>query len=162
MRKGRTVDDHVITSRSSPHDNRKHMLSASELEFIQHQCVAHLATADAAGRPHVVPVCFAYVDGRIYVAIDEKPKRSLRVKRLRNIEENPQVSLVFDRYDEDWSRLGWVMVSGTATIIDGGLDHELAVAALREKYKQYRSMTLEGRPVISVPVERVSSWGDLA
>jgi len=138
------------------------MVSASELQFIEHQRVAHLATADAAGRPQVVPVCFAYLDRRIYVAIDEKPKRSLRLKRLRNIEENPQVSLVFDRYDEDWSRLGWVMIYGTATIIEGGLEHELAVAVLHERYEQYRSMTLKGRPVISVTVERVSSWGDLA
>ena len=138
------------------------MVSASELQFIEGQRIAHLATADAAGRPHVVPVCFAYLDRRIYVAIDEKPKRSLRLKRLRNIEENPQVSLVFDRYDEDWSRLGWVMIYGTATIIEGGLEHELAVAVLHERYEQYRSMTLEGRPVISVTVERVSSWGDLA
>ena len=138
------------------------MLSAPKIQFIQRQRVAHLATADAAGRPHVVPVCFAYLDGRIYIAIDEKPKRSLRLKRLRNIEENPQVSLVFDRYDEDWSRLGWVMIHGTAAIVDGGPEHERAVAALRERYPQYQSMTLEGRPVISVPVERVSSWGDLA
>ena len=120
------------------------MVSEPELQFIELSASAHLATADAAGRPHVVPVCFAYVDGRIYIAIDEKPKRSLRLKRLRNIEENPRVSLVFDRYDEDWSRLGWVMVSGTATIIDGGQEHEVAVAALRERYEQYRSMTLEG------------------
>ena len=161
MRKGRTVDDHVITSRSSPHGNRKHMLSASELQFIQRQRVAHLATADAAGRPHVVPVCFVYQDGRIYIAIDEKPKRSLRLKRLRNIEENPQVSLVFDRYDENWSRLGWVMVHGTAAIVHDGPEHERAVAALRERYLQYQSMALEGRPVISISVERASSWGNL-
>jgi PPOX class probable F420-dependent enzyme len=137
------------------------MLSSSELQFIQDQRVGHLATADAAGRPHVVPVCFACLDARIYVAIDEKPKLSLRLKRLRNIEENPQVSLVFDRCDEDWSRLGWVMVHGSAAIVDAGRVHELAVTALREKYEQYRSMTLEGRPVISVTVERVSSWGNL-
>ena len=89
------------------------MLSASELRFIERRRVAHLATADATGRPHVVPVCFAHLDGRFYIAIDEKPKRSLRLKRLRNIEENPQVALVFDRYDDDWSRLGWVLVQGT-------------------------------------------------
>jgi len=137
------------------------MLSPSELHFIQHQRVAHLATADAAGRPHVVPVCFAYLDGRIYVAIDEKPKRSLRLKRLRNIEENPQVSLVFDRYVEDWSRLAWVMVHGTAAIVLNGPEHERAVAVLRGRYLQYQSMALEGRPVISISVERASSWGDL-
>ena len=137
------------------------MLSPSELHFIQHQRVAHLATADAAGRPHVVPVCFAYLDGRIYVAIDEKPKRSLRLKRLRNIEENPQVSLVFDRYVEDWSRLAWVMVHGTAAVVLNGPEHERAVAVLRGRYLQYQSMALEGRPVISISVDRTSSWGDL-
>ena len=137
------------------------MLSPSELHFIQHQRVAHLATADAAGRPHVVPVCFAYLDGRIYIAIDEKPKRSLRLKRLRNIEENPQVSLVFDRYVEDWSRLAWVMVHGTAAVVLNGPEHERAVAVLRGRYLQYQSMALEGRPVISISVERASSWGDL-
>jgi PPOX class probable F420-dependent enzyme len=138
------------------------MLSPSDLHFLHHQRVAHLATADAAGQPHVVPVCFAYLDGRIYVAIDEKPKRSLRLKRLRNIEENPQVSLVFDRYDEDWSRLAWVMVHGTAAVILSGPEHERAVAVLRERYLQYQSMALEGRPVISISVERASSWGDLS
>ena len=137
------------------------MLSPSELHFIQHQRVAHLATADAAGRPHVVPVCFAYLDGRIYVAIDEKPKRSLRLKRLRNIEENPQVSLVFDRYVEDWSRLAWVMVHGTAAVVLNGPEHERAAAVLRGRYLQYQSMALEGRPVISIAVDRTSSWGDL-
>ena len=137
------------------------MLATRELQFIEGQRVAHLATADAAGRPHVVPVCFAYLDGRIYVAIDEKPKRSLRLKRLRNIEENPQVSLVFDRYVEDWSRLAWVMVHGTAAIVLNGPEHERAVAVLRGRYLQYQSMALEGRPVISISVERASSWGDL-
>jgi len=138
------------------------VISETELQFIERQRVAHLATADTAGRPQVVPVCFAHLDGRIYVAIDEKPKRSLRLKRLRNIEENPQVSVVFGRYDEDWSRLGWVVVHGTAAIVDGSPEHERAVEALRQRYPQYQSMTLEGRPVISVTVERVSSWGDLA
>ena len=138
------------------------MLSASELLFIERRRVAHLATADASGRPHVVPVCFAYLDGCFYIAIDEKPKRSLRLKRLRNIEENPRVALVFDRYDEDWSRLGWVMVRGTASVIEAGPEHERAVAALRQRYPQYRSMALEGRPVVRVTVERATSWGDLA
>ena len=138
------------------------LFSAIEIQFIGRRRVAHLATADAEGRPQVVPVCFAYLDGRIYLPIDEKPKRSLRLKRLRNIEENPQVALVFDRYDENWSRLGWVMVHGTATVVDGGSEHERALTALRERYAQYRLMALEGRPVISVTVERASSWGALA
>ncbi len=124
--------------------------------------MAHLATADANGRPHVVPVCFAYVDGRFYIAIDEKPKRTQRLKRLRNIDENPSVALVFDRYDDDWSWLGWVMVQGTASVIARGPEHERAVGALRERYEQYRSMDLAERPVIRVAVEKVVSWGVLS
>jgi len=137
------------------------MLASRELQFIQSQRVAHLATASADGRPHVVPVCFAYLDGHIYIAIDEKPKRSLRLKRLRNIEANPQVAIVLDRYDEDWSRLAWVLVQGTAAVLDRGPEHGRALTALREKYPQYLEMALEGRPVISVTAERVSSWGEL-
>ena len=136
-------------------------LSAPESAFVERQRVGHLATVDAAGRPHVVPVCFAYAGERFYIAIDEKPKRSLRLKRLRNIAANPRVAIVFDRYDEDWTRLGWVLVQGTAAVIDGGPEHERALVVLRDRYAQYRSMALEGRPVIRVTVERVSSWGDL-
>ncbi|TMF10268.1 MAG: TIGR03668 family PPOX class F420-dependent oxidoreductase [Chloroflexi bacterium] len=138
------------------------MLSSEELRFTESQRVAHLATADASGRPHVVPVCFAYLDGRIYIAIDEKPKRSLRLKRLRNIEENPEVAIVLDRYDEDWSRLALVLVHGMATVLDRGTEHGRAIARLREKYPQYRTMALEDRPVIRVTVERVSNWGELS
>jgi PPOX class probable F420-dependent enzyme len=138
------------------------MFSAEELRFIESQRLAHLATADASGRPHVIPVCFAYLDGGIYIAIDEKPKRSLRLKRLRNIEENPRVALVLDRYDEEWARLAWLLVQGTAAVFDSGPEHKRALAALREKYPQYRTMALEARPVISVTVGRISSWGDLA
>jgi PPOX class probable F420-dependent enzyme len=137
------------------------MLSPEQLRFIERERIAHLATADAAGRPHVVPVCFAHLEGRFYIAIDEKPKRSMKLKRLRNIEENPQVALVFDRYDEDWSRLGWVMVRGSAIVIDSGTQHESALEALRGRYPQYREMRLEERPWISVAAEQVFSWGDL-
>jgi len=138
------------------------MLSTSELQFIERRSVAHLATADKSGKPHVVPVCFAYLDGRFYIAIDEKPKRSLRLKRLRNIEENARVALVFDRYDNDWERLGWVLVQGAATVVVEGPEHQRALRALRERYQQYQSMALEGRPVIAMTVERVSSWGDVS
>jgi PPOX class probable F420-dependent enzyme len=137
------------------------MFSASAVQFIERRRVAHLATTDKSGRPHVVPVCFAHLGGRFYIAIDEKPKRSLHLKRLRNIEENPRVALVFDRYDDDWTRLGWVLLQGTAAVLVRGSEHERAMAALRQRYEQYRSMALEGRPVISVTAEKVSSWGDL-
>jgi PPOX class probable F420-dependent enzyme len=138
------------------------MFSAEEFRFTESQRIAHLATADAGGRPHVLPVCFAYAEGRIYIVIDEKPKRSLKLKRLRNIEENPHVALVLDRYDEDWSRLGWVLIHGTAALLDSGPEHVQALAALRERYPQYLEMVLEQRPVIRVTMERVSSWGTLS
>jgi len=137
------------------------MLSESEITFVLAQRAAHLATADAAGRPHVVPVCFAYADGRFYIAIDEKPKRTTRLRRVRNIEENARVSLVFDHYEEDWARLGWVMVEGVATALEGGAEHSLAVAALRQRYEQYESMALEKRPIIRVTVGKAVSWGQL-
>lgn len=138
------------------------MIADTELHFVNSRRIAHLATVDASGGPHVVPVCFACLEGRFYIAIDEKPKRTQRLKRMRNIEENPAVALVFDRYDDDWSRLGWVMVQGTASVIGDGPEHERAVAALRERYEQYRSMALAERPVIRMAVEKVVSWGDLS
>ncbi len=137
------------------------MLSALEAAFVNGRRVAHLATADVSGRPHVMPVCFAYEGGRFYVAIDEKPKRTLRLKRLQNIEENPRVVLLFDHYDEEWARLGWVLVQGSADVIERGAEHSRAVAALRKRYEQYLSMALKGRPLIRVRPERASSWGSL-
>ncbi len=135
------------------------MLSERQAAFVRRQRVGRLATADAEGVPHVIPVCFVYLDGAFYTAIDEKPKRSTRLKRLRNIEGNPRAALVFDEYGEDWSRLAWVMVRGVAEVVTGGGERERAVSALREKYSQYRSMALAGRPLIRVRPERAASWG---
>src|ERR1043166_9867538 len=87
-------------------------LTRAEKTFIRAARVAHLATADAAGQPLVVPICFAF-DGKLFFSpIDEKPKRTApnKLKRLRNIAANPKVSLVIDRYDEDWLRLGYFLV----------------------------------------------------
>lgn len=108
-------------------------------------------------------MCFALLGQRIYIPIDEKPKRAapLELKRVRNIRENPPVALVVDRYDEDWSKLGYVLVQGTATLLESGEEHRRAIGLLRERYPQYRSMALEGRPVIAIQVERVTAWGDL-
>ena len=137
------------------------MLAEAAFAFIEARRIAHLATADARGLPHVVPVCFAFSDGCFWIAIDEKPKGTLRLKRLRNIEENPEVALVFDRYDEDWSSLGYVMVWGIASIVEGGPGHARALTVLRARYPQYRTMRLEGRPAIRVEPRRVARWGDL-
>jgi coenzyme F420-0:L-glutamate ligase/coenzyme F420-1:gamma-L-glutamate ligase len=136
-------------------------------QFLARERVAHLATADAGGAPHVVPVCFALVGDCLYIAIDEKPKKSRdlrQLKRLRNILENPRIALVTDVYDDsDWSRLGFVLVRATARICEAAEDreHALAVRTLREKYPQYRNMRLEERPLIAADVTAVTSWGRL-
>jgi PPOX class probable F420-dependent enzyme len=124
--------------------------------------VAHLATADAGGAPHVVPICFAVVGEVLYLSIDEKPKRGdpRDLRRVRNIMENPRAAVVADVYDDsDWTRLGFVMVRGEARVLVEGDEHTAALGALRAKYPQYAQMVLEERPVIAVDVEQVSSWG---
>lgn len=139
------------------------MLSEAQAAFVTSQRVGRLATADADGNPHVVPVCFAIENGTLYVTIDEKPKRlSARpLKRLRNMMENPSVAFVADRYDEDWRLLAWVMLRGRADIIADGPEHDRAQALLRERYAQYRTMQLADLPVIALRIERVTSWGNL-
>jgi PPOX class probable F420-dependent enzyme len=137
-------------------------LSNEIAAFVHRQPVARLATADSNGQPHVVPVCFVYENGSFYIAIDEKPKQTTRLKRLRNIEVNPHVALVIDVYHDDWSQLAWVMVQGTASIHDTAKGYPLILAALRQKYPQYRTMTLESRPLIQVVPEYVTSWGQFA
>jgi len=119
--------------------------------------VGRLASVDRRGGPHVVPFTFA-LDGRIlYWAVDRKPKRSTRLKRLDNIEANPNVALVVDHYDEDWDALWWVRATGTARILVGGGERDRALALLREKYGQYTTAPPDG-PVVAVDLVRVSWW----
>lgn len=136
-------------------------LSGPYRRFVASLRVARLATADANGAPHVVPVCYALIGDSFYVSIDEKPKSAdvRAMKRLRNIEENSAVAVVVDRYDDDWTRLAWVMLRGRAEILDHGDEHDRAQAALRERYPQYRTMRLEPLPVIALRIERVNAWG---
>jgi PPOX class probable F420-dependent enzyme len=136
-------------------------MTPQEATFITAQRVGRLATADARGNPHVVPVCFALA-GSLYITIDEKPKSGRPLKRLRNMTENPSVAFVVDRYDDDWTQLGWVMLRGRAEILADGAEHDQAQALLRERYAQYRSMQLANLPVIALRIERVTSWGNLA
>ena len=122
--------------------------------------VGHLATADANGRPHVIPVCFAYDGHHIYSVLDAKPKRGslTGLRRVRNILANPQVSLVIDHYDEDWTRLWYLLVQGRAELVEDGPEPPETIALLREKYPQYRDMQLDGNPVIRITPERVTGW----
>lgn len=137
--------------RLSPHASR----------LINSARVAHLATADKRGRPHVIPICFVFDGKCFYSPIDEKPKRVApsKLKRLRNIEENPNVALVIDHYDEDWQKLSYVLVRGVAQIVFRGERHAKAVSLLRNKYRQYRSMAIHDRPMISIAPKQVVVWG---
>jgi PPOX class probable F420-dependent enzyme len=139
------------------------MLTQEQRRFLAAQRVAHLATADAAGRPHVVPICYALSGNTVYFTVDEKPKKKpgARLKRLSNLRENPMAALVVDRYDEDWSRLGWVMVQGRAEVLASGPEHDLAQASLRVRYPQLAAMRIEGLPVVAIRVDHASSWGNL-
>jgi len=115
--------------------------------------VARLATVDPQGRPHVVPVCFVLDGGTLYTAVDEKPKRTRKLQRLRNIEANPQVEVLIDHYEDDWSKLWWVRLRGTARIVEDPRAVDLLVA----KYPQYAERRPEG-PVIAIDVEERSEW----
>jgi PPOX class probable F420-dependent enzyme len=139
------------------------MLTDEQRRFLEAQRVARLATADAAGRPHVLPICYALTGNTVYFTIDEKPKRrpGARLKRLANLRENPFAALVVDRYEEDWSRLGWVMVQGRAAVLESGPEHDLAQASLRARYPQLATMRIERLPVVAVRVDHVASWGRL-
>ena len=137
-------------------------LPAFATELLYQSRVARLGTADRAGQPLVVPVCYVF-DGRAcFSAIDGKPKRvaAARLRRVRNIEENPRVSLTVDRYDEEWSRLCWVIVQGRGDILTEGPERAAAVDLLLAKYAQYRAMPLDRdtATVIRISPERTLFW----
>lgn len=139
------------------------MLSSDERRFLNAQRVGRLASVDQQAVPHVVPICFVVSESNLYSSIDDKPKREPRrpLKRLRNIESNPNVSIVVDRYDEDWMLLGWVLLWGRAEILTAGTEHDRAQDLLRARYPQYRAMQISSYPVIAVRIERTASWGNL-
>ena len=137
-------------------------LTEAEIAFVHAQRVARLATADADGHPHLVPVCYAFDGERFYTPLDEKPKRvdASELRRVRNIEARHEASLLIDQYDDDWSRLGYVLVHGRADLIfPQDPTHAHALVLLRERYPQYRSMALETRQVIAITTDHVTSWG---
>ncbi|WP_033319254.1 TIGR03668 family PPOX class F420-dependent oxidoreductase [Streptomyces yerevanensis] len=126
--------------------------------------VARLATSDAEGRPYLVPLVFAQRGDEIVTAIDWKPKRPGRVKRLDNIAVRPEVCLLVDEYDDDWDRLWWVRADGTARVVPPGAperdardEYATAVELLRQKYAQYRQRPPDG-PVIVISVRRWHGW----
>ena len=129
-------------------------------ELLRAARVGRLATAGADGRPLVVPICYVFDGARIYSAVDAKPKRTRELRRLRNVAENPLVSLVVDEWDEDWTRLRYVIVEGRADVLSDGAEFGRAVDLLVAKYPQYRTLGLsrESGAVIRVTPDRILSW----
>ena len=122
--------------------------------------VARLATAGDDG-PSIVPICFVWDGERVYTAVDRKPKAVApgEIARVRRIRAHPEVALVLDEYDEDWSRLWYVLVRGRAALVADESERTRAIERLREKYPQYRDGYLpENAPVIRILVERIVSW----
>lgn len=118
---------------------------------------AYLATAGADRRPHIVPVTFAVDDDEVVIGIDQKPKATTDLKRLRNIEENPRVAVLCDEYDDDWTKLWWVRADGAASVVTQGDRWESAIDLLRARYPQYEADPPRG-PVIVIRVDRWSGW----
>jgi len=134
--------------------------------FLEAHRVGHLATADAHGGPHVVPVCYALDHEALYFIADEKPKRraARELKRLENLRENPRAALVVDDYDEDWSRLAWILVRGTASFVADAAAHAAALRLLRARYAQYTAMALDDstrHPLVRIVPTRVTMWRSL-
>lgn len=120
--------------------------------------VGHLATADKSGQPHVIPICFVFDGKKIFSPIDEKPKRTTNLKRLKNIAENPNVALVVDHYEENWRNLAYLLFFGKARVLRSGRTHRRVVGLLRRKYPQYRRMALEDRPLIVITPTKMTPW----
>jgi PPOX class probable F420-dependent enzyme len=123
--------------------------------------VARMATCDAQGRPHVVPIVFALEGETLYSSVDNKPKRTKDLKRLENIRANPNVEVLVDRYSEDWTDLWWVRVAGPARLLESGPERDKALRLLTEKYAQYADYPPDGR-VVAIDISRVSSWVGIA
>jgi PPOX class probable F420-dependent enzyme len=137
--------------------------TAEARRFLEAHRVGHLATAGADGAPHVVPVCYALDEAALYFVADEKPKRrpAPELLRLRNVRENPRAAIVVDDWDEDWTRLAWVLVRGPARVVTDRAAHATAVGLLRARYPQYRAMALDDpalNPVVRIEAERVVTW----
>lgn len=151
-----------MASASEPAARGGRALDRRTRTFLARHRVARLATADADGAPHVVPVCYAVSGTRVYFVVDDKPKSpgGRALKRMRNIAANPQVALVVDDWSEDWRRLAFVLIRGVAAIVTDARERRRALRALRTRYPQYRSMRLEGpeHPVVGITPSHAHSW----
>jgi PPOX class probable F420-dependent enzyme len=119
--------------------------------------VAHLATVNAEGRPHIVPIVFAVDGDTLYFAVDAKPKKTTDLQRLKNLAANPAVSVLADHYEDDWSKLWWVRADGSARVVTDGAEAERATELLAKRYEQHRRQRPAG-PVVAIHVDRVTGW----
>jgi PPOX class probable F420-dependent enzyme len=119
--------------------------------------VARLATTDADGRPHLVPIVFALAGDTLYSAVDRKPKRSRKLRRIENARARPDVTILVDNYEEEWDRLWWIRLRGRARVLDDGDERERALTLLAHKYPQYVDEPPDG-PVLAVDIAEVRSW----
>jgi PPOX class probable F420-dependent enzyme len=141
-------------------------ISAAVRRKLRQARVARFATLDAQGRPHIVPICFAYVANVLYTAIDQKPKRVSpeRLARVRNISAVPHVALLIDEYDEDWTQLWYILLRGKAKLIPRSAhkEHARALGKLRAKYPQYAlGMLPDDAPIVRIDLKRATSWGKI-
>ena len=141
------------------------LLSAAQRTFLESARRAVLATIAPDGHPRLVPICFV-VAGEppiLYTPIDDKPKRTddpFALARVRDIQADPRVTILVDRWDEDWTRLAWLRWEGRASLLEPGAgQHAAVVAALRARYSQYATHRLEQHPLIRVTFDRVTDWG---
>ena len=119
--------------------------------------VARLGTTDPDGRPHLVPIVFAFDGDTLYSAVDRKPKRSSKLRRIENARARPDVTILVDHYEDAWDQLWWIRLRGRARVLDGGDERDRALALLQEKYPQYRTDP-PGGPVLAVDVTDVREW----
>jgi PPOX class probable F420-dependent enzyme len=119
--------------------------------------VARLATTDPDGRAHLVPIVFATDGDTLYSAVDRKPKRSRTLRRIENARARPEVTVLVDHYEDDWTRLWWIRLRGRARVLDGGEERDRALALLAAKYPQYEAEPPDG-PVLAVDVVEVRAW----
>jgi PPOX class probable F420-dependent enzyme len=119
--------------------------------------VARLATTDADGRPHLVPIVFAVDGDTLYSAVDRKPKRSRNLRRIENARARPDVTVLVDHYEDDWSRLWWIRLRGRARVLDDGSEHDRALTLLRDKYPQYVDEPPAG-PVLAIDITEHREW----
>jgi PPOX class probable F420-dependent enzyme len=123
--------------------------------------VARLATIDPDGRPHLVPIVFALDGNTLYSAVDRKPKRSRRLRRIENARARPDVTILVDSYNEDWGLLWWIRLRGRARVLDDGDERARAIGLLCEKYRQYRVAPPDG-PVLAVDITELRDWSGAA